>query len=273
MNKPMMDHRSPRGVGGLANSFAIDERTCIDIVQRIQVEDPTGVEQLYQCCSRPIQLLLCRLLNAEDVEDCLHDALIAVTLEIQRGRLRDPTRLLAYVLTISRRFAIATIRKRIRRRQYESQNTLIGEFTTHLDRASSSNPEDAYIQKQHLRNVHGALQQLSEHDRNILYKFYILEQSPEQIQNDMRLTATQFRLRKWRAKERFGSLSRTLAGTLPKAAANRPARTMSRQKLNGHIASSNAPRHPEHCDLHCPGVLNPCEVSPNSAKSPAGASF
>jgi hypothetical protein len=47
-----------------------------------------------------------------------------------------------------------------------------------------------------------AIRSLPACDREILLRFYFKEQTPEQIQLDMHLTATQFRLRKSRAISR-----------------------------------------------------------------------
>ena len=50
------------------------------------------------------------------------------------------------------------------------------------------------------------LSSLSSRDREILRRFYLEEQSREQICSEMRLTETQFRLFKSRAKARFSEL-------------------------------------------------------------------
>jgi DNA-directed RNA polymerase specialized sigma24 family protein len=50
------------------------------------------------------------------------------------------------------------------------------------------------------------LNTLPRRDREVLVRFYLQEQSPGQICRDMRLTATQFRLTKSRAKARFTEL-------------------------------------------------------------------
>ena len=52
------------------------------------------------------------------------------------------------------------------------------------------------------------LGELSPRDREILTRFYLREQSQDQICSEMDLTETQFRLLKSRAKARFGELGR-----------------------------------------------------------------
>ncbi len=49
---------------------------------------------------------------------------------------------------------------------------------------------------------------ISGRDREILTRFYLMEQSQQQICDQMCLTETQFRLLKSRAKARFGELGK-----------------------------------------------------------------
>ena len=49
---------------------------------------------------------------------------------------------------------------------------------------------------------------MSLREREILTRFYLLEQPPESICKEMRISMTQFRLMKSRAKGRFGALGR-----------------------------------------------------------------
>jgi DNA-directed RNA polymerase specialized sigma subunit len=53
-----------------------------------------------------------------------------------------------------------------------------------------------------------AIQKLSERDRDVLTRFYLYEETQEQICQEMQLTETQFRLLKSRAKARFGELGK-----------------------------------------------------------------
>ena len=56
------------------------------------------------------------------------------------------------------------------------------------------------------------LARLSQVDRDILVRIYLLEQLQEQIIREMPLTETQFRLYPWHAHEKFGEAGRkTLA--------------------------------------------------------------
>jgi DNA-directed RNA polymerase specialized sigma subunit len=56
------------------------------------------------------------------------------------------------------------------------------------------------------------LKSISQRDRDVLTRFYLMEQSQEQICMDMNLTDTQFRLLKSRAKARFAELGKRHLG-------------------------------------------------------------
>ncbi len=56
-----------------------------------------------------------------------------------------------------------------------------------------------------------ALAAMSRRDREILERFYLREQTPEQICAEMNLTDTQFRLHKSRAKARLAALGQKKA--------------------------------------------------------------
>jgi hypothetical protein len=55
--------------------------------------------------------------------------------------------------------------------------------------------------------MHTLLGQMKHSDRDILRRFYLEEQTQERICLEMKLTQTQFRLHKSRAKARFSSLA------------------------------------------------------------------
>ena len=59
------------------------------------------------------------------------------------------------------------------------------------------------------------LNQLSDREREILQRFYVQEQSEEEIQKAMSLTPTQFRLAKWRAKARAATVAATVLKSTP----------------------------------------------------------
>jgi DNA-directed RNA polymerase specialized sigma subunit len=65
--------------------------------------------------------------------------------------------------------------------------------------------------RQQIELARRVLEGVSGRDREILQRFYLMEQSQEQIRAVMELSGNQFRLLKSRAKARFGEFGRRLA--------------------------------------------------------------
>jgi RNA polymerase sigma factor (sigma-70 family) len=71
-----------------------------------------------------------------------------------------------------------------------------------------SNPEQTAAFRQKVEFMMTVLSSLSDRDREILTRFYLDEQTQEQICQEMNLSETQFRLLKSRAKARFGEIGK-----------------------------------------------------------------
>ena len=173
------------------------------LVGRIQKGDNSGMEELYRLFARGIRFYLCRQLGMQELDDKVHDTFLIVVQAIQRGDLREPERLMGFVRTVVRRQVAAHIDQVVHSRRDEM----------HLDVGvrvpdRQRNPEQSMACKQKSEFMREILQQLSVRDREILNRFYIEEQTQDEICGEMNLTETQFRLLKSRAKARFGELGR-----------------------------------------------------------------
>ena len=69
-------------------------------------------------------------------------------------------------------------------------------------------PENSIMDREEADLAYRVLKGLSRRDREILIRFYLREEPQEVICRQMKLTETQFRLLKSRAKARFGELGR-----------------------------------------------------------------
>src|SRR5262249_4952293 len=128
---------------------------------------------------------------------------LVVVQAIRRGELREPQRLMGFVRTIVRRQVAAHIDKVVHSRRDQM------DFDSSLKVPDPhDNPEESAMFHQRNKLIQQVLGELSERDREILTRFYIYEQSQEQICREMDLTDTQFRLLKSRAKGRFGELGK-----------------------------------------------------------------
>jgi len=198
---------SPAAVEEAAERGADDERSSPvdwrELVMRIQRGDESGMEDLYQLFARGIRFYLCRQLGVQELDDKVHDTFLIVVQAIQRGDLREPERLMGFVRTVVRRQVAAHIDQMVHSRRDE----------LHLDVGvrvvdGRRNPEQNMAFQQKVDFMVEILNQLSERDREILTRFYLHEETQEEICEDMTLTETQFRLLKSRAKARFGELGK-----------------------------------------------------------------
>jgi RNA polymerase sigma-70 factor, ECF subfamily len=171
------------------------------MVERIQAGDPSGMEDLYAVFTSGIRFYLCRQLGSQDLDDKVHDAFLTITQSIRRGDLREPERLMGYVRTVIRRQVAGYIGTAV-----ESRRNLVDPDHGAVLRDRQPDPERKAIEGQNLDLAMRVLNTLPRRDREVLVRFYLQEQSPRQICRDMRLTQTQFRLTKSRAKARFTEL-------------------------------------------------------------------
>jgi RNA polymerase sigma factor (sigma-70 family) len=118
---------------------------------------------------------------------------------------------MGFVRTIVRRQVASHIDKAIQtRREQLDLDASAGVVDPH------GNPEEAAIFHQKGDLIRKVLSELTSRDREILTRFYLEEETQEEICTEMTLTETQFRLLKSRAKSRFGELGkkRLAQGTL-----------------------------------------------------------
>jgi RNA polymerase sigma-70 factor (ECF subfamily) len=177
------------------------------LVRRIHAGEPAAMEELYGIFAKGIRYFLLRNLGPDDLDDKVHDCFVIVTQAIRNGDLREPERLMGYVRTVVKRQIAGSIDVAVqqRRSRVEFDDTLFS-VTDWRD-----NPESSVIARQRAEIARKVLDGVSRRDREILKRFYMMEQPQEQICEEMGLTYNQFRLLKSRAKARFGELGRKLA--------------------------------------------------------------
>lgn len=173
------------------------------IVAEILSGEAAGQEALYGEFQRGVRFFFAHQLRSEDVEDKVHDTFLAVVTAIRGGRLREPARLAGFLHTIARR-QLAEHFAEIARRKTEPLEP--ARFAPPREQGAS--PEQETIVRQRVQLAQKILQALPEIDRQILRRFYFEGQPAERICEELRISKTQFRLRKHRAKQRFTGLTR-----------------------------------------------------------------
>ena len=173
------------------------------LVEQIQRGEPSGMEELYRVFGRGVRFYLFRNLGPQELEDKMHDTFLIVVQAIRRGELREPERLMGFIRTVVRRQVAAHIDHMVHVRR---DTTAIEPTTIVPDRAGT--PEDDAIGKERFELMFRILKGMKPKDREILTRFYLREESQEQICSEMDLSETQYRLLKSRAKARFGELGK-----------------------------------------------------------------
>ena len=173
------------------------------LVERVRGGEPSALEDLYRVFAGGVRFHLYRQLGPNDLEDRVHDIFLLVTQSIQRGDLRDPECLMGYVRTIVRRQIALYIEEAIHARRNQTDI----EYGMSLADQHPS-PERRLIVEQATAVALSVLKSLNRRDREVLIRFYLKEQTQQEICEGMNLTETQFRLIKSRAKARFGELGK-----------------------------------------------------------------
>jgi RNA polymerase sigma-70 factor (ECF subfamily) len=187
------------------------------VVARIREGDQSAEVELYRVFSRGIRFFIMRQLGPDGLEDNVHNSFIETLRAIRRGQLQDPQRLMGFVRTIVRRKIAESIGMRVieRSRLCSFEEPFVANIPT-----SKATPEALAIEKERVQQVRAAVAKMPGRDRDILTRFYVMDQSKEQICEEMKLTETQFRLIKSRTKAKLTAatqhLRRVAAGQVDK---------------------------------------------------------
>jgi RNA polymerase sigma factor (sigma-70 family) len=177
------------------------------LVQQVAAGDPDAIQALYAFLAG-LKGYFWKHIGAEDAEDMFHDLIVVLIRQIQNGSVEDPERLPGYVFAIARRQIAAQIGLRMRSRS-----------ACNVDGVQLSDPAEdteTSLARKELRAIaRRVLKAMPVQQREMLIRFYILEQLPEVIQEELGITPTQFRLIKSRVKARFAELCRTAAERKP----------------------------------------------------------
>jgi len=176
------------------------------LVKNVQRRSAPALQEVYGLVRRIAGPHYRSRVAPSDGEDRLHDAFLIVAEAVSTGALRDPVALPGFIRTVLRLQAVASLREVGRKRQ-EVDVAECGSL-----RDTRGDPEELLVRGEQRRVLVESIDRLPEKDRELLTRFYVDEQKRGQICIQMKLSATQFRLNKWRAKERLvETASRILA--------------------------------------------------------------
>ena len=186
------------------------------LVERVAAGDSDAIQALSAFLAG-LKGYFCKHIGADDAEDMFHDLIVVLIKEIQKGSLEYPERLPGYARAIAQRQIAAQIRLRIQsRRACNVDDVKLSD--------QAPNAETSLARKERQAVAHRVLQSMPVQQREVLIRFYIHEQRPEEIQEAVGITRTQFRVVKSRAKARFADLCRKAMERKPRR--NEPHRAL-----------------------------------------------
>jgi RNA polymerase sigma-70 factor (ECF subfamily) len=191
------------------------------LVEGVRSNDAGAVEQLYNCFQKGLRWYMAHR-GLLDAEDLAQDVFLGTVAAIQRGELRDPSRLAGFVRGVARNIASEAIDKIVKARA--RNGTLLGHPVLDLDRldyyqdrpfadryytaSPLPNAEHSLLKRERTQMMVQALSTMRLKEREILERFYLREQTCKKICAEMKLSEDQYRLLKSRAKAHLTTLVR-----------------------------------------------------------------
>lgn len=172
-----------------------------DLARRIESGDEAAEAELFERYSRGLLFMLRRRTGDEDLADDLHQEAFRIVLErLRRSRLDDPGRLAAFLHRTARNLVIADYRKKDRRQDQDLEDigAPVDPAPGQLSRVLLD--EEAAL----VRRVIDELR--PERDREVLYRFYLLEEEKDAICARLELSSLHFNRVLYRAHLRFKDL-------------------------------------------------------------------
>lgn len=163
------------------------------------------MDQMYAVVMPSLKSFVRKRLNRESADDVSHEIFLALICFIQSGKIKDFRCLPGIIRTISFRKISEARRVEIRLANTVDLMTIESRIADkRLDQESQAE------QSQRLAIAIEALFSLLPHEREILKRYYLEEQSEEEICRVMDLTPTKFRLLKSRALLRFSQMGQRI---------------------------------------------------------------
>ena len=184
-----------------------------DLVSRIRAGDHQAEAELVERFGRGVLMILRRSTRNAAVSDDLYQDTFRIILEkVRQGDLRDAEKLPAFIASVARNLVIEYFRRTARHENL----TEIAE----VERPPHSAPNqlEAVLQKEKSAIVRQVIDELpTDRDRQLLFRFYVVEDDKEQICEDLGLTSLHFNRVLHRARERYRDLYEKALSRLERA--------------------------------------------------------
>ena len=188
------------GLSPVKNLIAGETKGEADLVRLIMAGDQLAEKELVQRYSRGMSIIIRhRVKNAADVEDLCQETFRTALEKIRRGEVREPEKLSGFICGLARNLAIGHLRRLSR---WDSGNADAPPLIDH-----APNQYDKLLNKERADIVRQLISEMrSDRDRQILIRFFIVEEDKDKICADLGLTSLHFNRVLSRALKRFKDL-------------------------------------------------------------------
>lgn len=178
------------------------------LVERIQAGDRTAESELVVRFSRGLLLMLRRLVQNPALADDLHQETFSLVLaKIRRAEVREPDKLAGFIRSTARNLFIADRRKEARYHSLDDAGQEEGEPLSSTLPDRNPNPVDRLLAGEEALQVQRLLAELRfDRDRQLLLRFYLSEDTKEEICADLGIEPERFNQVLFRARERLREL-------------------------------------------------------------------
>jgi RNA polymerase sigma-70 factor (ECF subfamily) len=173
-----------------------------DLVSRIRAGERQAESELVERFSRGVLMIVRRSTRNAAVSDDLYQDTFRIALEkVRQGDLRDSEKLAAFICSVARNLVIEYFRRTARHENLTEMAE--AEQPAH----SAPNQLEAVLQKEKAALVRQVIDELpTDRDRQLLFRFYVVEDEKEEICADLGLTSLHFNRVLHRARERYREL-------------------------------------------------------------------
>jgi RNA polymerase sigma-70 factor, ECF subfamily len=172
------------------------------LVLRIQAGDPDAETELVTRYGNGVAIIIRRIAKDPFVTDDLCQETFRLVIEkVRRREVREPERFSGYICSLARNLAIDHARRVRTTQTLEEAESNPALFDPAPD------PLKTLLEKEKVNAVRQVLTELTaSRDREILHRFYIVEEDKEQICAELGLSGIHFNRVLHRARERFKEL-------------------------------------------------------------------
>lgn len=176
------------------------------LVRRIRAGDLAAEEELVCRYRRPVSVVLATARrDAPAIDDLFQETFRIAIEKIRSGALRQPEKLSGFLGSIARNLAIEHFRKL-------AAHPTAGPPDERSLSSPAPGPLEELLRSERAAITRRVLAELpSERDRQILFRFYIVEDDKEQICSELKLTSLHFNRVLFRARERYRALYREIS--------------------------------------------------------------